>query len=177
MKKRIERIVISIVIFIMTINCSLINVLASSDAKQITVPSDYSNMKLINSHTEEMEEGVYVCEEIYEHIPDYEPYGLITYRKTYTRAFTIYTTNSSGSKIRQVRFELEATFTYDGDYSECEDAYTKIIKYTAKYRPSMTKRISEDTAYGYCSATNLNTGNVINKTISITVDKDGNVSY
>ncbi|MDO4338294.1 MAG: hypothetical protein Q4C91_09435 [Eubacteriales bacterium] len=131
---------------------------------------------LLNSHIEELEGGDEALIEDYI-VLEVEPNGLITHRKTLTRSWTIYSIQSNGNKKYHIKFELEGRFKYTGSYSECETVYSKIIPYSNKYRGKASKSMYDDTATLYCTAINNQTGKSTYKTIKITVDKNGNVTY
>lgn len=147
----------------------------------ITVNADNRNeikeeKILVNSHIEKLDCGDEALIEDFV-VLEIEPKGLITHRKTLTRSWTIYSTQSNGTKKYHIKFELEGQFAYTGSYSECEAVYSKVIPYSNKYRGTASKSKYANTAKLSCTAINNQTGQKTYKTIGITVDKNGNVKY
>ncbi len=153
-------------------------ILIFSNIFTVNAASNNSDGKkiLLNSHIEKLDNGDEALIEDYM-VLEIEPNGLITHRKTLTRSWTIYSTQSNGNKKYHLKFELEGQFAYTGSYSECEAVYSKIIPYSNTYRGTATKSKYANSARLNCTAIHNQTGKTLNRTIGITVDKNGNVTY
>lgn len=175
MKNKLSKLFIAaIALLLMALNCGVIS---AHENEEETMPASLvvsKNRHLIKFSTEELENGFYADLECYE-VEEPQAKGLITRRKTLETSYTIYKM-VNGNKKPQVKFVLEGTFSYTGTFSDCEAAYAKAIKYT-NFRASSSSKKSGSTAYGYFNATDNNTSQTYSKTLRISVDPDGSVTY
>lgn len=172
MKKFISAIIVLLCIF----SSTEMNVNAQSyDSKAYDLQSVQT---VLQRDFDYIGDGLYICTELSQYSPSIYTSPALTVSSSKSATLTSTVTDSSGNVL--IKYVLSATFTYNGSSATCTSASYSTNVYSNGWSFSnATSSKSGNTAYGAYTAVNkvlLITVQSISRNLTISCDKDGNIS-